>query len=198
LKRAQAQVCRVAPRLRVHPFTMSWYLGFKLAVFLLLIVNSAVFAIDGTASEGLDSLAWLTLLLLFELETAHIGLIASPRASRVVHALRLAAGAAVVVAAIGYVHEAAWVDAANAWLWIAVVVLLESKVRFAQRLTRRLVAIEATTFTAYVALAALVGVWAWRGEWFDAYDAAIWLVAFVTIEMNVLEPLMRAGHPERR
>jgi hypothetical protein len=28
--------------------------------------------------------------------------------------------------------------------------------------------------------------WAWRKEWFDAYDAALWLLAFATIEMNVL------------
>jgi hypothetical protein len=29
-------------------------------------------------------------------------------------------------------------------------------------------------------------VWAGRGEWFDAYDAMLWLVAFATIEINVL------------
>ena len=38
----------------------------------------------------------------------------------------------------------------------------------------------------YAGLAALVPVWAWRGEWFDAYDATLWLVAFATIEINVL------------
>jgi hypothetical protein len=27
--------------------------------------------------------------------------------------------------------------------------------------------------------------WAWRGEWFDAYDALLWLVAFAAIEMDV-------------
>ncbi len=35
-------------------------------------------------------------------------------------------------------------------------------------------------------LAALVLVWAWRREWFDAYDAALWLAAFAMIEMDVL------------
>jgi hypothetical protein len=30
----------------------------------------------------------------------------------------------------------------------------------------------------------LVGAWAWRGEWFDAYDALLWLAAFVLIELE--------------
>ena len=38
----------------------------------------------------------------------------------------------------------------------------------------------------YTGLALLVFVWAWRNEWLDAYDALLWLVAFATIEMNVL------------
>jgi hypothetical protein len=28
--------------------------------------------------------------------------------------------------------------------------------------------------------------WLWQGDWFDAYDAALWLVAFAMIELNVL------------
>ena len=33
---------------------------------------------------------------------------------------------------------------------------------------------------------ALVAAWLWRGEWFEAYDAALWLIAFATLEMDVL------------
>ncbi|MBX3676037.1 MAG: hypothetical protein KF853_03335 [Rhodocyclaceae bacterium] len=32
----------------------------------------------------------------------------------------------------------------------------------------------------------LAVVWAWRGDWLDAWDALLWLVAFFAIEMNVL------------
>ena len=38
----------------------------------------------------------------------------------------------------------------------------------------------------YAALLMLVPVWAWRGEWLDAWDAALWLAAFFAIELNVL------------
>jgi hypothetical protein len=44
----------------------SW---FKAAVFALLALNTGIFLRSGTFSEGLDSIAWLTLLALFELET---------------------------------------------------------------------------------------------------------------------------------
>jgi len=168
-----------------------WYAAVELIVFLLLIANTVVFAARGSAAEGLDSVAWLTLLLLFGLETAHARLLSSRRALMRVHAVRLIAGVAVVVAAIGYVIEMAWLDAANAWLWIAVVVLLEFKVRFMRSLARHHALLESIAVACYLGLAVFVVVWAWRGEWFDAYDAALWLVAFATIEMNVLRPLGR-------
>ena len=38
----------------------------------------------------------------------------------------------------------------------------------------------------YGALAALVLIWAARGEWLDAYDALLWLIAFVTIELDLI------------
>ena len=165
------------------------YRAFELAVFLLLVANAVVFALDGTASEGLDSAAWLTLLLLFALETGHPDLLARQRVVTLVHGLRLVAAAAVVVAAVGYVDDGAWLDAVNAWLWIAVVCLLEFKVRFARRFV---VWTESIAGFAYLGLAALVIAWASSGEWFDAYDAALWLVAFATIEMNVLKAFRTA------
>ena len=40
--------------------------------------------------------------------------------------------------------------------------------------------------------ATLVVVWMWRREWFEAYDAALWLAALVVIEMNILQGLGRS------
>jgi hypothetical protein len=31
-----------------------------------------------------------------------------------------------------------------------------------------------------------VAAWLWRGDWFYAYDAALWLTAFATLEIDVL------------
>jgi len=172
---------------------LPWYAGFKLAVFVLLIVNTAFFASHGTFSEGLDSAAWFTLLVLFELETAHAGRLSSRRAVTAMHGVRLAAAAAVMAAAIGYVHEKAWLDAVNAWLWIVVVVLLEVEVRYAPAVARHRGWFGGSAAVLYCGLAGAVFVWAWRGQWFDAYDAALWLLAFATIEMNVLANFSRGG-----
>ena len=44
--------------------------------------------------------------------------------------LRLVAAAAVLAAAAGYVREREWLDAINAGLWIAIVIMFEWQVRF--------------------------------------------------------------------
>jgi CHASE2 domain-containing sensor protein len=91
------------------------------------------------------------------------------------------------VAALGYVYEGEWLDAVNSWLWIGVVVLLEFEVRYPRAVDRQRAWFAGVATTLYTGLAALVLVWAWRGEWFDAYDALLWLIAFVTIEIDVLQ-----------
>lgn len=158
---------------------------FKAAAFALLAANLALFALLGRPNEIVDAAAWLVLLVLFELETAH-GARLSARQVRLVHGLRLLAAAGVLAAAAGYLLESEWLDAANAWLWVAVVVLLEIEVRFPAAVGRRRESFLIAAVVLYSALLLLVPVWAWRGEWLDAWDATLWLAAFFAIELNVL------------
>jgi hypothetical protein len=177
------------PSLRFAP----GYPWFKAAVFALLALNTAIFLISGTLSAGLDSIAWLTLLALFELETGFGQRLRAGPAIAAVHGIRLAALAAVGAAAAGFLYNKEWLDAANSGLWIAVVALLELEIRRPATVAVHRERFTAAAATLYSGLGALVLVWLWRGEWFDAYDAALWLVAFATIEMNVLEAAQRAG-----
>ena len=156
------------------------------AIFTLLAVNTAVFLVSGTASEALDSIAWLTLLALFELETGRIIRQREGHSISTIRAIRLAAVAALVAAMIGYVNEKEWLDALNVGLWCAVVALLEFEVRRPVVVMRNRPTFSAATIVLYAGLTALVAAWLWRGEWFEAYDAALWLVAFATLEMDVL------------
>jgi hypothetical protein len=165
---------------------VSWYPWVKAAVFALLACNTAIYAISGTLSEALDSVAWLTLLLAFELETGLGGRFAEGRLAAVLRGVRLAAAAAILAAGIGYVLDREWLDAANVGLWIAVVALLESEVRYPAFLAAQRTRFTAVAATLYSGLAILVLAWLWQGDWFDAWDAALWLVAFATIEINVL------------
>jgi hypothetical protein len=163
-----------------------WYPWFKAAVFGLLAANGAFYVFTGTASEGLDSAAWLTLLLAFELETGFGGRFAAGRLAAALRAVRLIAAAAIFTAGVGYVLNREWLDAANIGLWIAVVALLESEVRYPALAAAQRARFTAAVATLYCGLAILVLVWLWQGDWFDAYDAALWLVAFATIELNVV------------
>ncbi len=163
------------------------YSWFKATVFALLACNALIFAASGTLTHGLDAAAWFVLLMLFELETAHGDRFNGKHAVAAIHVIRLAAAAGVAAAAVGYVYEHEWLDAVNSWLWIAVVVLLEVEVRYPRAVAQGRRWFVAAAGALYGGLAALVLLWAWRGEWFDAYDAALWLIAFATIEINVLQ-----------
>lgn len=162
-------------------------------IFALLALNTAVFAFSGTASEGLDAAAWLVLLLLFELETGPVA--AGRRRAAAIHGARLLAALAILAAAIGYFMAEEWLDALNSTLWIAVVAVLEFQVRIPPGAARYRPLTALVAAALYSGLAVVALLWVWQAEWFAAFDAALWLLAFVAIEMNVLELLRRRIPP---
>ena len=158
---------------------------YKAVLFALLAGNAVYFAVAETPSKAVDAAAWLVLLLLFEAETRYDLLARSDRRRVALRAVRLVAAAAVAAATLAYLFENNVLDAVNSVLWIAVVVVLELDVRSRDPTRRRRRAFALAYATLYGALAVMVGTWVLRGLWFDAYDAALWLVAFVTIELDV-------------
>lgn len=179
--------------MRSASVALPWYRLFKATMFALLACNAAILFIAGTVSAALDASAWLVLLALFELETGYGGRLRGRHTAVVIHAIRVAAAAAVSAAAIGYLYEREWLDALNSSLWIAVVILLEVEVRYPLAVAQHRVGFMAAATALYSGLAALVLVWAWHGQWFDAYDALLWLIAFATIEIDVLQIFRTRG-----
>lgn len=163
----------------------AWFPPCKAALFTLLAANQLLYALWGSPGELTDGLAWFVLLVLFELETAHRARLTAG-ALRRIRRLRPLAGLGVLAAAAGYLAEGQWLDAANAWLWLAVAVLLELEVRLPAGAAARRSFLHGAATLLYGALLLLVPVWAWRGEWLDAWDATLWLAAFFAIELNVL------------
>jgi hypothetical protein len=157
----------------------------KVALFILLALNTVYFAVAETASKALDSAAWFTLLVLFGAETSFAATMAHRHAKRAVRAVRLVAVAAVVAAALGYLFEDNLLDAVNATLWILVVILLEVELRWPAAVARYRVAFKASAVALYGGLALLVLIWAAMAMWVDAYDAVLWLLAFGLIELDV-------------
>jgi hypothetical protein len=157
----------------------------KALLLALLAIDAAWFAWSGAMSKALDAAAWLTLLALFDIETRLRSRPRRPAIDLTFGSLRLAAAAGVIVATLRYVFEDNVLDTINSALWIGVVVLLETEFRFPVLAASARTIFASTAALLYCGLAVLVGAWAWRGEWFDAWDALLWLIAFALLELQV-------------
>ena len=155
-------------------------------IFGLLACNTVYYIVAGRFSEALESVAWYALLILFTLESAPRHRLRSPRTLAAAQGLRLLATLAIAVTAVLYVREKEWLDATNLFLWIAVVVLLEAEVRRPAAIALHRKAYTLSAALLYMALGVLVFVWLARGQWINAWDAALWLIAFGILELDLL------------
>lgn len=83
-----------------------------------------------------------------------------------------------------------WLDVINAVAWIMVVLVLEVDVRLQDKNLLRgglLVASVSVKAVLYATLFIAAVYWGFEGEFLDFWDAFLWLVAFVFIEMNVIQ-----------
>ena len=84
----------------------------------------------------------------------------------------------------------AWVDVINSAVWLLVVAVLEIDVRLQERHMLEGSALRLSNLSKYLLytlllLAAIY--WGIKGDFVDFWDAFLWLVAFVFIELNVFE-----------
>ena len=163
------------------------YPRYKIVILLLLVANAILYSIVGTFGNALDAVAWLILLVLFELETEFGWHETVKRSTAIIHWARIAAIVGASVASLTYVANMEWVETVNSLLWVAVIVMLEWEVRFPRVVAAGKKTFVAATAALYIWLVALIPVWAWRGEWLDAYDAVLWIVAYATIELDVFK-----------
>lgn len=101
-------------------------------------------------------------------------------------------GMSVVVDREGFIDiiRLAWVDVVNAAVWLLVVLILEVDVRLQERHRLEGTVLTLSNWSKYVLytilfLAAIY--WGFEGDFVDFWDAFLWLVAFVFIELNVFE-----------
>jgi hypothetical protein len=101
-------------------------------------------------------------------------------------------GVAAVVDPAGFTEiiRLAWVDVINAAVWLLVVVVLEIDVRLQEhnRMEGLFLRISnLSKFILYAALFLAAVYWGVKGDFVDFWDAFLWLVAFIFIEMNVFD-----------
>lgn len=159
----------------------------KLILFILLTFNAIHYALGDEAGTAMDSIAWLVLLVLFELEAGYGAHLRAHRLLKLVLLLRYAAGAMLAVAAWQYGLSEDWLDLANALLWMGVVVMLEAQLRWPGLAARWQGVTLGVVITLYGGLLAMVALWVAEADWFSVYDAALWLMAFAVLERDVLK-----------
>lgn len=84
----------------------------------------------------------------------------------------------------------AWTDVINAAAWILVCIVLEIEVRLQLRgnLSDQVMGVtKFVKFALYAILFAAAAYWGYAGIVLDFWDAALWLFAFIFIELNVFE-----------
>jgi hypothetical protein len=167
---------------------------FKRIVFTLIAINVALFFLFETFTEGLDSLAWLVLLLFFEWETRRLDSDTKQRTHRAAaHAGRMLAYVMIFYSALSYssaayAAEHGRLDTWNSWTWITIVLLLELEVRLTHNFSRRGWWLRNALKTLlYGALFVYAALWGLEGEWLDCYDAILWILCFFVIELNVFK-----------
>ena len=127
------------------------------------------------------------MLILFLLEITHHRLTDVPWVCAGVRIGRVMATLAIATTAVLYLREKEWLDAANLFLWIAVVALLEVGVRLPVAVAAHHKIFLLTALALYAALGSLIVVWLIIGKWMNAWDATLWLIAFGLLELNVLQ-----------
>ena len=88
------------------------------------------------------------------------------------------------------IRNLAWTDVINAAVWLLVVLVLEVDVRLQEHNRFEGFALRASNvakFILYTLLLIAAIYWGVKGDFVDFWDAFLWLVAFVFIEMNVFE-----------
>jgi hypothetical protein len=98
--------------------------------------------------------------------------------------------AAIDQAGFTEVIRLAWVDVINAGVWLLVVLVLEIDVRMQEHNKLEGLFLRMSNLSKYVLYATLFLAaiyWGIKGDFVDFWDAFLWLVAFVFIELNVFD-----------
>lgn len=161
---------------------------FKYTVYFLLTLNIYLFSVSGTLTETIDTAAWVVILALFEWETRTMGRERSSLEKALLWILGLGSYGVIVYACYSYMEQSMWLDFDNSLTWILVILGMEYEVwdsgpySLDEWQIRNIV-----KFCLYGALFVFAVLWGFEGEFLDFYDAVLWLLSFIVIELNIFE-----------
>lgn len=166
---------------------------FKTTVYTLLVINVwLLFRASGSNEfvpyKAVDQVGWLLILGVFEWETR------SPAADggrrRILGwplGIELVGYGFAVFALANYWHDRIWLDVVNSLVWLAIswMIWLDilAPVAIDTPMHRGRNTIK---FALYAATFVCAVLWGIEGALLDFYDAALWILCFFAIEMNLL------------
>jgi hypothetical protein len=165
----------------------TWFQAFKAVVYVALLANVGVFMWDADsllAPKAIDQIGWVIILAVFEWETGRLAQgQALTRISPGALAAELAGYACACYALNHYVSIRDPVEIANATAWLAISGLIWVDLFRPHGARGPLRSV--LRWALYLVTFVCALLW-WRtGAWLDFWDAAIWIVCFFVIEINI-------------
>lgn len=154
-------------------------------ILVLLLINALAFIASGEVNDGIDGLGWLWLLLVYFLKAEQRGLAFVEH--RLVGWLNSGVLLAIVFAELSFIVEESWLDVCYSLQWLAVIALFEWESRFPVSVILQPRLFRALGAGIFITMMILIGLWMLRGDWLNAYDAVLWSLAFVLIELQLLK-----------
>ncbi|MEY2695955.1 MAG: hypothetical protein RL333_93 [Pseudomonadota bacterium] len=159
-------------------------LHLKIALLILLLVNALVFMLRGELNDSFDSLAWIVLMVLYEIETGRIQRLQSGWLQ--LPWIRNLAVLVVVFAELSYFFEGAWLDGVYSFLWLLVVALFEFESRYPDAVSAHPQGFRAAGAGLVLGMIGVIGAWISEHAYFNAYDGLIWSLAFLIIDLDLM------------
>jgi hypothetical protein len=165
----------------------TWFPVFKTVVYVALLANVGAFMFDADdllAPKAIDQIGWIIILAVFEWETRRLAAgQALASISPPALAAELAGYGCALFALHHYVAIADPVEIANAVAWLAISALIWVDLFQPETAGNR----PRTLLRAgcYAVTLACALFWGITGAWLDFWDAAIWILCFFVIEINI-------------
>lgn len=165
---------------------------FKYTVYTLLIVNVWLLVRAAGSDEfvpykAVDQIGWLLILGVFEWETRNPVGAGRRKLSSWTAGIELLGYSFALFALANYWLDRNWIDVANSLVWLAIAsmiwldilrpVSIETPAHARRNVVKLLL---------YGATFACAVLWGIEGALLDFYDAALWILCFFAIEMNLL------------
>ena len=158
------------------------YPKLKLAILGLLALDVFIYAAVDTLTSTLDALAWVALLIMYELEATRSRW---PFTGKTKLVIRNTLIVLIILMFFSYIRAKEWLDVINSMLWFVLIALLEVEIRWPEKLLEYQSWFWLLTMAVFIGLVGMVGAWLWSSAWLDAYDAALWIAAFALIEVDI-------------